>query len=146
MQPDKKGKVSLDYRKDNAGRLIGYRPNLFFGGANHLRKGRFQTAYEFFETYIDCARQPLFTDHDLLKSDPRMGEAAYWATYCGYRLNDPVLTLRHHELARRDTSKLEFTLQYVAGNLEPSGRRGPIRRTALGGFCFFPKSTYFSPV
>ena len=145
MQPDKKGKVSLDYRKDNAGRLIGYRPNLFFGGANHLRKGRFQTAYEFFETYIDCARQPLFTDHDLLKSDPRMGEAAYWATYCGYRLNDPVLTLRHHELARRDTTKLEFTLQYVAEAWNRLGDEARYGELLWEGFAFFPKSTYFFP-
>ena len=145
MRPDKKGKVSLDYRKDNAGRLIGYRPNLFFGGASHLRKGRFQTAFEFFETYIDCARQPLFSDHDLLNGDPRMGEAAYWATYCGYRLNDPVLTLRHHELARRDTSKLEYTLQYAAEAWNRLGDESRYVELLWEGFAFYPKSTYFFP-
>ena len=145
MQPDKKGKVSLNYRKDNSQRLIDYRPNLFFGGANHLRKGNFQTAYEFFETYIDCARQPLFSDHDLLNSDTRMGEAAYWATYCGYRLNDPVLTLRHHELARRDTSKLEFTLQYAAEAWNRLGDEARFNELLWEGFAFFPKSTYFFP-
>ena len=133
MQPDKKGKVSLNYRKDNAGRLIGYLPNLFFGGAHHLRKGRFQTAYEF------------FSDHDLLNSDTRMGEAAYWATYCGYRLNDPVLTLRHHELARRDTSKLEFTLQYAAEAWNRLGDEARFNELLWEGFAFFPKSTYFFP-
>ena len=145
MQPDKKGKVSLNYRKDNSQRLIDYRPNLFFGGANHLRKSNFQTAYEFFETYIDCARQPLFSDHDLLNSDTRMGEAAYWATYCGYRLNDPVLTLRHHELARRDTSKLEFTLQYAAEAWNRLGDEARFNELLWEGFAFFPKSTYFFP-
>ena len=145
MQPDKKGRVSLNYRKDNSQRLIDYRPNLFFGGANHLRKGNFQTAYEFFETYIDCARQPLFSDHDLLNSDTRMGEAAYWATYCGYRLNDPVLTLRHHELARRDTSKLEFTLQYAAEAWNRLGDETRFNELLWEGFAFFPKSTYFFP-
>ena len=145
MQPDKKGRVSLNYRKDNSQRLIDYRPNLFFGGANHLRKGNFQTAYEFFETYIDCARQPLFSDHDLLNSDTRMGEAAYWATYCGYRLNDPVLTLRHHELARRDTSKLEFTIQYAAEAWNRLGDEARFNELLWEGFAFFPKSTYFFP-
>ena len=145
MQPDKKGRVSLNYRKDNSQRLIDYRPNLFFGGASHLRMGNFQTAYEFFETYIDCARQPLFSDHDLLNSDTRMGEAAYWATYCGYRLNDPVLTLRHHELARRDTSKLEFTLQYAAEAWNRLGDEARFNELLWEGFAFFPKSTYFFP-
>ena len=144
-RPDKKGRVSPDYRKDNSLRLLGYRPNLFFGGAHHLRKGDFPTAYDFFETYIDCARQPLFTDHDLMNTDARMDEAAYWATYCGYRMNDPMLTLRHHELARRDTSKLDYTLQYVAEAWKQLGDKQRYAEILWEGFAFFPQSTYFFP-
>ena len=73
MRPDKKGRVSPEYRKDNASRLIGYRPNLFFGGTYHLRKGDYPRAYDFFERYIDCTRQPLFSDYDLMNNDPRIG-------------------------------------------------------------------------
>ena len=144
-RPDKKGRVSPDYRKDNSLRLLGYRPNLFFGGAHYLRKGDFPTAYDFFETYIDCARQPLFTDHDLMNTDARMDEAAYWATYCGYCMNDPVLTLRHHELARRDTSKLDYTLQYVAEAWKQLGDKQRYAEILWEGFAFFPQSTYFFP-
>ena len=143
--PDKKGRVAPDYRRDNAQRLTGYRPNLFFGGAYHLRRSDFQTAYDFFETYIDCARQPLFADYDLMNSDTRMGEAAYWATYCGYRMDDPVLTLRYHELARRDTAKLEYTLQYVAEAWQRLGDSQRYAEILWEGFAFFPKSTYFFP-
>lgn len=145
MQPDKKGRVSPNYRKDNSQRLLGYRPNLFFGGAHHLRKGDFLTAYDFFETYIDCARQPLFTDHDLINSDLRMGEAAYWATYCGYRMNDPVLTLRYHELARRDTTKLDYTLQYVAEAWKQLGDTQRYSEILWEGFAFYPQNAYFFP-
>ena len=144
-KPDKKGRVDPGYRKDNSHRLLGYRPNLFFGGAYHLRKGNFPTAYDFFETYIDCARQPLFTDHDLMNTDARMGEAAYWATYCGYRMNDPVLTLRHHELARRDTTKLDYTLQYVAEAWKQLGDKQRYAEILWEGFAFYPQSTYFFP-
>ena len=143
--PDKKGRVDLDYRKDNSQRLLGYRPNLFFGGAHHLRRGDFPTAYDFFETYIDCARQPLFTDYHLLDSDARMGEAAYWATYCGYCMNNPVLTLRYHELARRDTTKLESLLQYVAEALRQLGDKQRYAEILWEGFAFYPKSAYFFP-
>ena len=145
MRPDKKGRVDPQYRKGNAQRLLGYRPNLFFGGASHLRRGDFHTAYDFFEMYIDCARQPLFTDHDLLNTDSRMGEAAYWATYCGYRMNDPVLTLRHHELARRDTAKLEYTLQYAAEAWNRLGDEARYGELLWEGFAFFPQSAYFFP-
>lgn len=143
--PDKKGRVAPDYRRDNAQRLTGYRPNLFFGGAYHLRRSDFPMAYDFFETYIDCARQPLFADYDLMNSDTRMGEAAYWATYCGYRMDDPVLTLRYHELARRDTTKLEYTLQYVAEAWQRLGDSQRYAEILWEGFAFFPKSTYFFP-
>jgi tetratricopeptide (TPR) repeat protein len=145
MKPDKKGRVSPDYRKDNAQRLLGYRPNLFFGGASHLRRGDFQKAFDFFEMYIDCARQPLFTNDDLLNTDPRIGEAAYWATYSGYRMNDPVLTLRHHELARRDTTKLEYTLQYAAEAWNRLGDNTRYGELLWEGFAFFPQSPYFFP-
>ena len=143
--PDKKGRVAPDYRKDNAQRLLGYRPNLFFGGASLLRHEDFKSAYDYFETYLDCARQPLFTDHDLMTTDSRMGEAAYWATYCGYRLNDPVLTLRHHDIARRDTAKLEFTLQYVAEAWNRLGDDNRYLEILWEGFAFFPQSNYFFP-
>ena len=113
MLPDKKGKVSPEYRKDNAQRLTSYRPNLFFGGAYYVRKQNFRNAYDFFEMYLDCDNQPLFEGYDFLSDDPRMGEAAYWATYCGYRMDDPMLCLRYADIARRDTSKLEYTLQYI---------------------------------
>ena len=53
MQPDKKGRVNLSYRSDNARRLVTYRPNLFFGGTYHLRKEQLQTAYDCFEMYLD---------------------------------------------------------------------------------------------
>ena len=145
MKPDKKGRVSLDYRKDNAQRLLGYRPNLFFGGASHVRRGDFQKAFDFFEMYIDCARQPLFMNDDLLNTDPRMGEAAYWATYCGYRLDNPVLTLRYHELARRDTTKLEYTLQYAAEAWNRLADNARYVELLWEGFAFFPQSTYFFP-
>lgn len=144
-QPDKKGRVNPDYRKDNAQRLLAYRPNLFYGGAYFLRRSDFPTAYEYFETYIDCACQPLFKDHDLMNTDSRMGEAAYWATYSGYRMDDPVLTLRHHELARRDSVKLEYTLQYVAEAWQRLGDSQRYEEILWEGFAFYPKSTYFFP-
>lgn len=145
MQPDKKGRVSLQYRKDNAQKLASYRPNLFYGGTYHLRKGDLETAYNFFERYMDCDRQPLFTGYDLLATDQRMGEVAYWATYCGYRMNDPVRTLRHAQLAKRDTVKLEHTLQYIAESWRALNDQGQYVETLREGFGHFPKSVYFFP-
>lgn len=145
MCPDKKGRANLTYRVDNARRLATYRPNLFFGGAYHLRKDQLQTAYDCFEMYIDCDRQPLFTGYDFEKNDPRMATAAYWATYTGYRMGDPVLTLRYAKEARRDTSKLEYTLQYVAQAWLKLNDNDSYVKTLQEGVALYPESPYFFP-
>jgi len=145
MQPNKKGQVSLSYRESNAQRLLGYRPNLFFGGAYHLRKGDFMTAFDFFETYIDCAHQPLFSDMNIAEKDARLPEASYWSSYCGYRLHNPVLTLRYSEMARKDSLKREYALQYAAEAWNSLKDDSMYLDMLWKGFCDFPVSNYFFP-
>ena len=145
MLPDKKGKVNLQYRKANSEKLMTYRPNLFFGGAYYVRKSDFDKAFDLFETYIDCNQQPLFEAQDLMNTDVRMGEAAYWASYSGYRMNDPVKTLRYLELARRDTAKLESTLLYAAEAWRMLKDETQYQAMLWEGFRLNPHSSYFFP-
>ena len=144
-KPDKNGKVNPEYRKANAAKMSMYRPNIYYGGAHHLKKGDFKTAFGFFEMYLDCDRQPLFTGYDLMYKDPKMGEVAYWATYCGYRLNDPLLVLRHAATAQRDEQKLEYTLQYMAEAWQKLEDDSMCIATLWQGFKKYPKSNYFFP-
>ena len=144
-KPDKNGKSNPEYRKENAAKMQGYRPNIYYGGAHHLKKGDFKTAFDFFEMYLDCDRQPLFTGYDFMYKDPKMGEVAYWATYCGYRMNDPVLVLRHASTAQRDEQKLEYTLQYMAEAWEKLKDDSMYTATLWQGFKKYPKSNYFFP-
>ena len=144
-KPDKNGKSNPEYRKVNAAKMAGYRPNIYYGGAHHLKKSDFKTAFGFFEMYLDCDRQPLFTGYDFMYKDPKMGEVAYWATYCGYRLNDPVLVLRHAATAQRDAQKLEYTLQYMAEAWEKLEDDSMYTATLWQGFKQFTKSNYYFP-
>lgn len=145
-RPDKKGRVDIELRKTVARDMIGYLPNLFFGGAYQVRKNDFKKAYDYFETYIDCQRQPLFTGYDLtVENNPRMAEAAYWATYSGYRQHSPVLTLRYRNLALRDSSRRERTMQYVAESWRELKDDSMYVATLTQGFREFPKSVYFFP-
>lgn len=143
-RPDKKGRVEPDLRKDVSRDMMGYRPNLFFGGTYFVRKQDFDKAYDYFETYIDCQRQPLFSGYDLT-TDPRMNEAAYWATYSAFRLNDPVRTLRYRELALRDSTKRDRTMQYVAESWKQLKDDSMYVAILEQGFREFPKSPYFFP-
>lgn len=145
MRPDKKGRVVLENREKHAELLNTYRPNLFGAGSFHLRKGQYKQAFEYFENYIECARQPLFSAYGYDSTDVRMPEAGYWATYSAYKQQDAVLTLRYHQLALRDSSKAQFTLQYVAEARRWLNDEELYVKTLEEGFSRYPTSAYFFP-
>ena len=146
MRPDKKGRVEPELRKDVARQIMTVRPNLFFGGSYYVRKQQMKQAFDYFETYIDCRRQPLFTGYDLsVATDPRMAEAAYWASYSAYVEGDPVRTLRYRDLALSDTAKRERTLQYIADSWRQLKDEEMYLETLEKGFVEFPTAPYFFP-
>jgi len=145
VRPDKKGRVNPSYRNKHAALLNAVRPNLFNGGSFYVRKGKWKEAFSFFETYMDCARQPLFTGYGYDSLDTRMPEAAYWATYCGYKMNDAVLTLRHRKLALQDTTRADFTLQFMAEARKQLNDGELYLATLQEGFRRYPQFPYFFP-
>ena len=145
MQPDKKGRVAPEYRRDNARQLMVFRPNLFFATTYFVRKGQYQQAFDFSEAYIDCTRQPLFSELHLDSTDSRLPEAAYWATYSAYRQQDAVRTLRYRDMALRDTSKMQFTLQYIAEARHWLKDDSLYKETLREGFYRYPRNPYFFP-
>ncbi len=145
MRPDKKGRVNIEYRDKHAKVLDPYRANLFNAGTYFLRKNEWKEAFEFFEFYLNTADQPLFEKQNYMAADLRMPETAYWATYCGYRLQDPVLTLRHHELALNDSTKMSFTYQYIAEARRWLNDQELYLETLEKGFRHDPTFSYFFP-
>lgn len=113
-QPDKKGRVRPEYRNKHAEELAAIRPNLYYGGGFFLRKHDYKAAYAFYDSYIDCGRQPLFEGLGFNGKDTLMAKAAYLATYCGYKAGSADSTLAHAAMARRDTATLRLTLTYMA--------------------------------
>ena len=145
MRPDKKGRVNPAYRARHAAYLDIVRPNLFNGGSFYVRKGKWKEAYDYFETYMDCTRQPLFSAYAYDSIDSRLPEAAYWATYCGYKMNDPVLTLRYRKLALTDSARADFTLQFIAEARRWLNDDELYLATLQEGFRRYPLFAYFFP-
>lgn len=145
MRPDKKGRVNPAYRDRHAAYLDIVRPNLFNGGSFYVRKGKWKEAYDYFETYMDCTRQPLFSAFGYDSIDSRLPEAAYWATYCGYKMNDPVLTLRYRKLALADSARADFTLQFIAEARRWLNDDELYLATLQEGFRRYPTFAYFFP-
>ena len=138
--PDARGKVKLKYRDRSAELLNIYRPNLFNGGVFFMKKHDFSRAYDFFDTYINSAVKPMFARYQYAERDKRLPEAAYWASYCGYKLEKPQLTLRHTYQALKDSVHLPYMLQY---KLEKDTAR--YVQTLKDGFSKYPKFPFFFP-
>ena len=137
--------LAPEHRKSLSAELNTHRVNLFNGGIYFVRKGKWQEAYDFMETYLDCGRQPLFSAYHYDSLDTRMSQAAYWATYSGYMLHDPVLTLRHRHLALRDTVRVNFALQFMAEARQWLKDDELYVATLQEGFRRYPLFPYFFP-
>ena len=144
-KPDKKGRVSPKYRKRNAEYLDPYRLNLFYGGAYYIRHQQYRTAFDFFKKYIDCATSPFFTGYNYLEKDKHIPEAAYWTTFCGYKMNDADRTLQYKNLALKDSTVLSFTLQYMAEAYLMKKDTTNYLSTLKVGFGFNPQFQFFFP-
>ena len=137
--------LTTDNRKSLSQQLNSLRPNIFNGGSFLLRKNKWADAYRYYEAYLDCARQPLFQAYHYDSLDTRMPEAAYWATYCGYKQQDPVLTLRYSKQALQDTTKADFTLQFIAEARRLLKDDELYVQTLEEGFRRYPQFHYFFP-
>jgi len=137
--------LTTDNRKSHSNQLNAIRPNIFNGGSFLLRKNKWAEAYRYYEAYLDCARQPLFQAYHYDSLDARMPEAAYWATYCGYKQQDPVLTLRYSKRALQDTAKADFTLQFIAEARRWLKDDELYVQTLEEGFRRYPQFHYFFP-
>ena len=143
--PDARGKVKLKYRDRSAELLNIYRPNLFNGGVFFMKKHDFSCAYDFFDTYINSAVKPMFARYQYAERDKRLPEAAYWASYCGYKLEKPQLTLRHTYQALKDSVHLSYMLQYLAETYKLEKDTARYVQTLKDGFSKYPKFPFFFP-
>lgn len=132
------------YRKKHAEYLMALRPNIYNGGLFFSRKQDFQKAFDFFDTYIECPGKALFTGYDF-STDKKLSKAAFMSMYCGYKQNDAKRTLKFKDLAVRDSSNLDYALQYMAETYRNLHDTANFVNTLHEGFMTYPKSIYFFP-
>lgn len=144
-QTDKKGRVKLVYRKKHAALLDVHRRNLYNGGAYFVNKQNFKEAYNFFDMYLNCSIQPLFTGYKYDETDKNMPSAAYWAVYCGYKLQDPKATLHYAYWALKDTAHYQYMLQYLAETYKMEKDTMRYVSVLEEGFKKYPRFPFFFP-
>ncbi len=142
-RPDDQGVVKPQYRKRHSEFLNTHRSNLYNGGVYFIGKQKFAEAYSFFDMYLDCAWQPLLSSFDYNNTDSRMPEAAYWAVYCGYKMQDAKATLHHTYLALKDTAHYCMMLQYLAETYKLEKDSTRYEATLREGFDKYPAFQFF---
>lgn len=141
--PDEKGRVKLKYRKHNAEYLDRYRKNLFIGGGFFLSKQNYKSAFDMFDTFLECVSQPLFSSLKYGSDNDIARKAAYYATSCGVKLNNSDLALKYHKEALEYTPGRENTLRYLSGIYESRKDTAKYLQFLRLGLEEFPKSEYF---
>ncbi len=145
MIPDKKGKTTIEFRKPHSEYLNQIRPNLYSGGMWLVRKHKHADAYKFFDMYINTATMPLFKAYNYQHKDKQIPTAAYWAVYCGYKMQNPKATLHHSYEALKDTAHYTYMLQYLAETYKLEKDTVRYLRTLQEGFEHAPKFAFFFP-
>ena len=129
----------LKYRDRHAAYLDTYRKNLRSAASYFMRQQKYQEAFDFNHLYIDCMNQPLFSAMHY----PDSPQAAYWALYAGYKLGNDNLTMKYADMAMKDSTHLEYTLQYLAETYQKRNDMALYEKTLTDGFNSFSDSPYF---
>lgn len=134
----------VPYRSKHSQTLNVYRPNLLFGGSFFLQKKDFLSAFTMFDTYIDCARQPLFADNfRYAETDTLLPYAAYLTTVCGSRQEDAGMILKYADTALQYKNEKARTLQHLTEAYKINGDTAKYVSTLKDGFKEFPLKPYF---
>ncbi len=144
-RPDNKGRVRPSYRSENAELLNALRINIYYGGTWWVRKGDYEKGYTYFDDYLEAVRLPLYEAYHYQRSDSRLTTAAYWATLCGFRLQDAERTLKYCQLALADSSKATYVLQYMCEAYQWQKNDSAYIKTLSEGYERFPEYPYFFP-
>ncbi len=129
------------HRHKHASYLSPFRKNLYSGGMYYLNKKDYQEAYKYFDSYISCAQQPLFQNYAFNEKD--LDKAAFWATYCGYKLAQPDIVEKYAPRALGDKDNEKNTLQYMAEAYSMKGDTALYHQTLLTGLEKYPDNPYF---
>ncbi len=143
--PQENGKIKPKYRKNNSKEMHDLRPNLFYGGTFFINKSDYNIAFMYFDAYISCKDKPFFESFNYAETDANLTEAAYWATYCGYKAGDAGNTLKYAEMALQDTAKQHFVLSYIAEAHIKNANEDLLLNVLMEGFSKYPLDPYFFP-
>ncbi len=141
--PDNKGIMSPSYRKKHAEMLMPFRGNILKGGIFFFAHNNWKDAWQCFDTYLDCYKQPLFKDEKL--DSTQLEFASFLATISACNMSSLPNALKYADEAIKYTPRKEMTLQKLADICIEKGDKDNYLRFLDLGYKSFNHSAYFFP-
>ena len=111
-KPNSKGIIEPSYRKKHAESIKPFWGNLLKGGIYFYAHSNWKEAWQCFDTYLDCFKQPVFTDEKL--DSTQYNFASFLAVMAACNIPDLTLALRYADSATNYAPRKEMVLQRLA--------------------------------
>lgn len=140
-QPDAKGKVNNKFRKANAEVLHQLRGQLINGGVEAFNSENNQKALEYFGTYCDAAKHPMFEKYNYAATDTMLPMISYYATLAATRVENYDAVLNYADAGTLDKENGSNAMQLKAEAYKKKGDMDKYVATLNEGISKFPSQS-----
>lgn len=141
--PDEKGKIKNKFRKSNAASILAERGNLINGGIQFFNQDKNKEAFEFFATYIDVAKSPMFEKENLLQTDTVLPQIAYYASLAAAKMEDYPNVLKYAPYAQNDKEVGKYAMEFISTALKAQGDTVKWVNSLKEGIQKYPEHPFF---
>jgi tetratricopeptide (TPR) repeat protein len=141
--PDAKGKVKPKYTKDIKGILSANHVYYINGGAYYFDERDYQSAYNFFEQYLEISDLPMFKGEQVAARDSNFMMVQFYAAVAATQLNNSDLAIKALERAKNMDYRGNEVYQYLAYEYEQLKDSVKLEQVLKEGLQKFPEEKYY---
>lgn len=132
-------------RQKNSSFLLNFRPNLLSGAYFSARTKKYEEAYNYAETYLDCEKQPLFSQYEFHKNDKHRINAACIAVNAASELHNHKKMLKFAKIALQHEEKSKGILCLLYQSYLNNNDTVNAVECLKEGFSRFPDYNFYFP-
>jgi tetratricopeptide (TPR) repeat protein len=141
--PDAKGKVKPKHTKDIKGILSANHVYYINGGAYYFDERDYQSAYNFFEQYLEISDLPMFKGEQIAARDSNFMMVQFYAAVAATQLNNSELAIKALERAKDTDYRGNEVYQYLAYEYEQQKDSVKLEQVLKEGLQKFPEEKYY---
>ena len=144
--PDEKGKVKPKFRKDIKSYIMANHPYYRNGGVYYNDQKDYAKSYEFFITYLDIPKLPMFEGDKVIEAlltDTSYIEMKYYAAMIASQMSAHDKAIPLYESLKNENFKPSEIYQYLCYEYEQIGDTVSLIKILKEGVIKFPEEQYY---